>query len=196
MTNDFYFKINLNKFGEQRLEKEREKRIFRNTVIVFLICFVVILAAWFYIIGTTTKKVDARKQYLSEIQDELQRYRTSGDYLSSNDLDRLAETFNNRIFWARKMVALGEVIDDKLAVRKFNYANGVLTLNGITEVDKDVKEFDLINDFIQRLKSHPEIANDFPEIKSGQVIKQNVKDTAIFDFVIECYTPAAAGGKR
>lgn len=196
MTNDFYFKINLNKFGEQRLEKEREKRIFRNTVIVFLICFVVILAAWFYIIGTTTKKVDARKQYLSEIQDELQRYRTSGDYLSSNDLDRLAETFNNRIFWARKMVALGEVIDDKLAVRKFNYANGVLTLNGITEVDKDVKEFDLINDFIQRLKSNPEIANDFPEIKSGQVIKQNVKDTAIFDFVIECYTPAAAGGKR
>lgn len=196
MKYDFYFKINLNKYGEQRLEKERENKTFRNAVIVFLICFIIVLAAWFYIIGNTTKKVDARKQYLSEIQDELQRYRTSGDYLSSNDLDRLAETFNNRIFWARKMVALGEVIDDKLAVRKFNYANGVLTLNGITEVDKDVKEFDLINDFIQRLKSNPEIANDFPEIKSGQVIKQNVKDTAIFDFVIECYTPAAAGGKR
>jgi Tfp pilus assembly protein PilN len=196
MRHDFYFKINLNKYGEQRLEKERETKTFRNAVIIFAICFIAVLAAWFYILNNTKGKLDARKQYLAEIQEELQLYRTSGDYLSSDDLERLARTFNNRIFWARKMVALGEEIDDKLAVKKFNYANGVLTLNGITEVDAKVKEFDLINDFIQRLKSNPEISNDFPEIKSGQVIKQIIKDTAIFEFVIECYTPEAVGGRR
>jgi len=196
MRHDFYFKINLNKYGEQRMEREREGRTFRNAAIFFAIFFILVLAAWFYILKNTQVKLDARQDYLAEIQDELQTYRTSGDYLSSNDLDRLAHTFDNRIFWAKKMVALGEEIDDKLAVRKFSYANGVLTINGITEVDAKVKEFDLINEFIQRLKSNPEISNDFPEIKSGQVIKQVIKDTAIFEFVIECYTPAAAGGRR
>ena len=196
MTYDFYFKINLNKYGEQRLEKERENRTFRNACIAFVIGFIIVLAAWFYIIGNTTSKVEAREKYLAETEAELKSYQSSGDYLSSNDLDRLAQTFTNRIFWARKMVALSEEIDNKLAVRKFSYANGILTINGITEVDSNVREFDLINEFIQRLKSNPEISNDFPEIKAGQVVKQVVKDTAIFDFVIECYTPSAMGGIR
>lgn len=194
MKYDFYFKINLNKYGEQRLEREREVRTFRSAAIVFAICFILVLAAWFYINSSTKHKVEAREKYLSEIQTELQHYRTSGDYLSSDDLDRLAATFNNRIFWARKMVALGAEIDDKLAVRKFDYANGVLTINGITEVDANVKEFDLINGFIDRLKSNPEIANDFPNIKSGQVIRQVIKDTAIFEFVIECYAAGTGRG--
>lgn len=194
--NVFYFKINLNKFGEQRLMHERESKTFRNAIIVFVLGFVIVLAGWFYVIGNTKEKLENRKAYLAETQQELQRYQTSGDYLSSNDLDRLAKTFTNRIFWAKKMVALGQEIDDKLAVRKFSYSNGVLTLNGITEVDSKVKEFDLINMFIQRLKQNPEIANDFPEIKSGQVIKQIVKDTAIFEFVIECYSREAVRGAK
>jgi hypothetical protein len=141
-------------------------------------------------------KIENRQSYLAETQKELERYQTSGDYLSSNDLDRLAQTFNNRIFWAKKMVALGQEIDSRLAVRKFSYANGVLTLNGITEIDPGVKEIDLINSFINRLKANPEIANDFPEIKSGQILKQIVKDTAIFEFVIECYARDAVRGAR
>jgi len=196
MTNVFYFKINLNKYGEQRLQQERESKTFRNAAILFVLGFIIILAAWFYILDATKTKVDNRKKYLAETKEELASYQTSGDYLSSNDLNRLANTFNNRIFWAKKMIALGQEIDDKLAVRKFTYANGVLTLNGITEVDVNVKEFDLINAFIQRLKSNPEISNDFPEIKSGQVIRQVIKDTAIFEFVIECYTPDALRGGR
>ncbi|HPF08105.1 MAG TPA: hypothetical protein PL020_00030 [Candidatus Cloacimonadota bacterium] len=196
MTNAFYFKINLNKFGEQRLQQERETKTFRTAAILFVLGFVIILAAWFYISGKVQQKVENRKSYLAETKEELERYQTSGDYLSSNDLSLLANTFTNRIFWARKMIALGQEIDDKLAVRKFSYGNGILTINGITEVDVNVKELDLINSFIQRLKANPEIANDFPNIKSGNVIRQVVKDTAILEFVIECYSSDALGGGR
>lgn len=194
--NQFFFKLNMNKYGEQRIEQMRESRTFRNAAIAFVVGFIIVLVAWFYINHAAGRKLDARKSYLAETNAELQSYQVSGDYLSSNDLNRLARTFTDRIFWAKKMVALGEEIDDKLAVRSFSYANGILTINGITEVDAKVKEFDLINEFIHRLKSNPEISNDFPQIKSGPVVKQIIKDTAIFEFVIECYSSSYGGGSR
>jgi len=194
METTFYFKINLNKYGEMRLQAEREKKQFINSLIIFAVGFIIIIVAWIYINGMVNARVENRQKYLNELQKELASYETSEDYLSSKDLSKLAETFNNRIFWAKKMVALSNEIEEKLAVKKFTYNNGVLTLNGITEVDKNVKELDLIQSFIDRLKSNEEISNDFPRIKSGFIARQIVKDTAILEFVIECYSKEAASG--
>ena len=186
--NLFYFKINLNKYGDLKLQAERENKMFVQAVVVFAIGIVILLAAHFYISSQLNKKVANRQKFLKDTQAQIDQFRTSGDYLSSQDLDRLGTTFNDRIFWANKLVALSQEIDHKLAVRKFTFANGVLTLNGITPVDNNVREIDLINEFILRLKSNPEISNDFPYIKSGAINKQVVKDTAIMEFVIECYS--------
>ena len=194
MDTTFYFKINLNKYGEMRLQAEREKKIFINSIVTFAVGFIIIIVAWIYINGMMETRVETRQRYYKELQKELASYETSEDYLSSRDLDKLAETFNNRIFWAKKMIALSNEIDEKLAVRKFTYANGVLTLNGITEIDKNIKELDLIQSFIDRLKSNSEISNDFPRIKSGSITRQVVKDTDILEFVIECYSRETSGG--
>ncbi|MBP7333418.1 MAG: hypothetical protein KA963_01730 [Candidatus Cloacimonas sp.] len=194
MDTTFYFKINLNKYGEMRLQAEREKKIFINSIVTFAVGFIIIIVAWIYINGMMKTRVETRQRYYKELQKELASYETSEDYLSSRDLDKLAETFNNRIFWAKKMIALSNEIDEKLAVRKFTYTNGVLTLNGITEIDKNIKELDLIQSFIDRLKSNTEISNDFPRIKSGSITRQVVKDTDILEFVIECYSRETSGG--
>jgi len=194
MDTTFYFKINLNKYGEMRLQAEREKKIFINSIVTFAVGFIIIIVAWIYINGMMETRVETRQRYYKELQKELASYETSEDYLSSRDLDKLAETFNNRIFWAKKMIALSNEIDEKLAVRKFTYTNGVLTLNGITEIDKNIKELDLIQSFIDRLKSNTEISDDFPRIKSGSITRQVVKDTDILEFVIECYSRETSGG--
>lgn len=188
MGHNFYFKVNLNKYGEVKLQAEREKKTFINSIVAFLIGFIILIVGLFIVNGQLKTKVETRRKYLAETQRQLDAFQTNEDYLSSADLDRLAQTFNNRIFWARKMVALGQEINDQLAVSKFSYNNGVLTLNGITPVNSNVQELDLINSFIIRLKANPEISNDFPQIKSGQISRQIVKDTAILEFVIECYS--------
>ncbi len=190
MTNAFYFKINLNKYGDLKIQTEREKKQFIQAVVIFAVGILILLAAHFYISSQLNAKVANRQKFLKETQSQIDQFRTSGDYLSSEDLDRLGKTFSDRIFWANKLVALSQEIDQKLAVRKFTFGNGVLTLNGITPVDSNVREIDLINEFIMRLKSNPEISNDFPYIKSGVITKQVVKDTAIMEFVIECYSQA------
>jgi len=188
MSNAFYFKINLNKYGDLKIQTEREKKNFYQAIAFFALGTLIILAVHFYFNSRLASKVESRRKFLKETERQLESFQTSDDYLSSQDLDRLEQTFNNRIFWANKLVALSQEIDNKLAVRKFTFANGVLTLNGITPVDNNVRELDLINEFILRLKSNPEISNDFPQIKSGLITKQMVKDTAIMEFVIECYS--------
>lgn len=188
MINAFYFKINLNKFGELKIQGERERKTFLQAAVIFILGIVIAFGGFIYLNAHLSKKVESRRKFLADTETQLKSFVTSADYLSSQDLDRLERTFNDRIFWANKMVALSQEIDQKLAVRKFTYANGVLTLNGITPVDNNVRELDLINEFILRLKSNPEISNDFPQIKSGLITKQVVKDTAIMEFVIECYS--------
>ena len=184
----FYFKINLNKYGEIKLQAEKEKKTFINAIVAFAICLIILIVGLVIVNGMLQEKVENRRSYLADTQKQLETFQTNEDYLSSTDLDRLSETFNNRIFWAKKMVALAQEINNQLAVSKFSYSNGILTLNGITPVDSNVKELDLINSFIIRLKENPEISNDFPQIKSGQISRQIVKDTAILEFVIECYS--------
>ena len=196
MTNVFYFKINLNKFGEMKLQTERENKTFRNAVIAYLVGTLIMFGGLFYLNGILKKKVENRRKFLTTTEAQLKQFQASEEYLSMVDVDRLAQTFNNRIFWAKKLVALSDEITRSLAVRKFTYSNGVLTLNGITPVDNNVKELDLINDFIQRLLANPEISNDFPQIKSGLITKQLAKDTAIMEFVIECYSREASESRR
>ncbi len=171
-----------------KVQAEREKKTFRNAILIFVIGLIALSATFYYYNSVLDSKIENRRVYLGETEAQLKSFQTSGEYLSSNDLDRLTNTFTNRIFWAKKMVALAAEINDNLAVRKFSFNNGILTLNGITPVDANVKEIDLINMFIDRLKSNPEISNDFPEIKSGLITKQTVKDTDILEFVIECYS--------
>ncbi|HNT51772.1 MAG TPA: hypothetical protein PKH19_00110 [Candidatus Syntrophosphaera sp.] len=196
MTAPFYFKVNLNKYGEMKLQAERENKSLRNAVIIFLLGAMLAFAGLFYLNGLMKTKVENRRKFYNEISSQLSKYQSSGEYLSANDVDKLAKTFANRIFWTKKLKALSDNIDQRLAVRKLNYSNGVLTLNGIIEVNRNIQEGDLTFEFVQKLKADPEISNDFPEIKSGSKTRQIAKDTEILEFVIECYSREALAGRR
>ena len=192
MTPNFFFRINLNKYGEIKLQTERENKTFRNAVIGFLLGALIMFAGLMYLHNSLKKKVDNRRSYYTKINSQLNEFETSGEYLSVNDVTKLAETFNDRIFWTKKLEALSQEIDKQLAVRKFQFSNGVLTLNGIIEVDRRIQEGDVTYDFVQRLQANPEISNDFPAIKSGSKNRQMAKDTEILEFLMECYSRDSA----
>ncbi|MCB5225009.1 MAG: hypothetical protein WCY21_02765 [Candidatus Cloacimonadaceae bacterium] len=196
MTPTFYFKINLNKYGEIKLQTERENRNFRNAVIGFGVGALIMFALLLTFHNSLKKKAENRKQYLREISSQLSDFEASEDFLSVNDVTRLADTFNDRIFWTKKLEALSSEIDQQIAVKKFQYNNGVLTLYGIIEVNPRVQEGDVIYNFVQRLRSNPQISDDFPEIKSGSRMRQVAKDTEILEFQVECRTQGADGPAR
>ncbi|MCD4829542.1 MAG: hypothetical protein K8R90_08975 [Candidatus Cloacimonetes bacterium] len=183
----FFFKINLNKYGELKQQAEAEARTFRNTVISFVVLFLILYGGVFYLRYTMQKKVDFRRDVLADINSQIEKYQTSGDYLSAEDLQKIAEISRNRIFWAKKLVAFSEQTDDKIAIEKFTYKNGVLKLFGITPLDREQQELDLIIEgFINDLQNNEQIAIDFPEIYFEKSRKDKEKDTDIVKFEIAC----------
>jgi hypothetical protein len=196
MTQQFFFKINLNKFGEMKLQQEKERRTFLQSVLFFIIGTILLFAAVLYLNSKLVEKVQNRQDFLDKTENQIATYQKSTEFLSSSDLDLLAKTFTDRIFWAKKLVALSQEIDNKMAITQFTYKNGILSLYGVTSIDKNQREFDLIDMFIAKLKANEQISMDFPDIKYARASRDKVKDTDILRFQIDCYSKALQQTKK
>ena len=184
----FYFKINLNKFGELRQQIETEKRTFNATAISYGITLVIVTIIVMLLNFNLNSKIENRKILLQDIKEEIETYEVSGEFLSSKDLQRLAKVITERIFWSKKLVAISEKTTDKIAITHFSFKGGHLSLYGITRLDKEQREFDLINNFINELKNNKQINIDFPEIQFVKSTYDIEKDVEILRFQIDCIT--------
>jgi len=193
-----YFTINLNKFGELKQQEVAEQKTFTIFSVVFIIIIILLIAGLTILNIELKNKLENRRTLLTKIENEVRRYQSSGDYLSTKDLERLATTSTERVFWARKLVALSENISSKIAVTHFSFKSGILSLYGITKVDIDEKEFDLIDDFIKVLKKNEDISEDFPEIKFVRSTRDREKDADIIRFQVDCMkqAPVRRGGNQ
>jgi hypothetical protein len=63
MTGPFYFKINLNKFGELRLQAEREKKTFITAVVFFVNGLISMIAGWIYISNMATLRLRTGRSF-------------------------------------------------------------------------------------------------------------------------------------
>lgn len=196
--NKFYFKINLNKFGELKQKAESEKRTFKVSAISYAAIFLIATIIVILLSSNLSAKIKNRSKLLNSIRDEIKTYQVSGEFLSSKDLVRLANISSERIFWTKKLVALSEKTTDKIAITYFSFKNNKLSLFGITRLDKDLKEFDLIDDFITELKNDKQISSDFPEIQFVKSSKDREKDVEILRFQIDCISKSYTkkGGRK
>ncbi|MDO9578852.1 MAG: hypothetical protein Q7J16_13295 [Candidatus Cloacimonadales bacterium] len=184
--NQFYFRINLNKFGELRKQKEREKKTFWSTAIIYTVIFFVTVGFALSLTNSLNRKIANRSKLLNSIRDEIKAYEVSGEFLSKKDLERLQTISTQRIFWSKKLVALSEKTTDVIAITHFSFKNDHLSLFGITRLDKDQNEFILIDDFIKELKNDEQISQDFPAIKFVKSTRDMEKDVEILRFQIDC----------
>jgi hypothetical protein len=194
--NQLFFKINLNKYGELKQAVQKERRTFRTTALAFVIFTALIYGVVLYYNGDMARKVDNRRQLLSDIKQEIKSYKENDQYLSSKDLTNIAEISTDRIFWSKKLVALSEKTNDKIAITNFSFKSDVLSIFGITRMDKNEKEFDLINSFIESLKDNKQINSDFEEIYFVKSMRDFEKDVEIMRFQIDCVHQGANTSKR
>lgn len=193
----FYFGVNLNKFGEERMKALREKRVYINTTITFFVILVAIVGFTYFNNLNLEKKIQARKDQLSEIEKQIKSYDNIVSSTSSQnlekDMERFAQAYNRRIFWTKKLQALAEITSDSLAISKFSYKNGSWVLDGLIKAKTHEIPQDIINKYRTSLIEREEF-NDFSSVEfvNRDLVKQIINiDTesdldVIYGFKIQC----------
>ena len=193
----FYFGINLNKFGEERMKALKEKKTYINTVIVFILIVLAISGFTYFTNLNLEKKIQTRKDQLAEINKQISSYDNIVSSTSSQnlekDMEKFAQSYNRRIFWTKKLQALAEITSDSLAISKFSYKNGNWDLIGLIKAKNHEVPQDIINKYRTSLIEREEF-NDFRSVEfvNRELVKKMLNiDTdnemdVIYDFKIQC----------
>ncbi len=181
-----FISINLNQSESRETIREQWKnrsRWFMFGLITLLLLFVNVETWW---IGRGYSKLIERKE--SEIRDvkiQISTLRKEGKNLSKADIMSLAELENNRILWARNMQLIGEMTPEDMAITSMKYKNDKIIIGGIAVVYEDGKDFDIIHDYINRLKRNKKLGENFSKIKFNQGSLKMIRGQEIVEFVIE-----------
>ncbi|HIA23759.1 MAG TPA: hypothetical protein EYN76_05100 [Candidatus Marinimicrobia bacterium] len=164
-----FISINLNQSESRETIREQWKnrsRWFMFGLITLLLLFVNVETWW---IGRGYSKLIERKE--SEIRDvkiQISTLRKEGKNL-----------------WARNMQLIGEMTPEDMAITSMKYKNDKIIIGGIAVVYEDGKNFDIIHDYINRLKRNKKLGENFSKIKFNQGSLKMIRDQEIVEFVIE-----------
>jgi len=193
----FYFGINLNKFGEERLKALKEKKTYINTVIAFVLILIAISGFTYFNSLNLDRKVNNRKEQLADIKKQISSYdnivSSSNSENLEKDMEKFASAYNRRIFWTKKLQALAEITSDSLAISKFTYKNGNWDLVGLIKARKHEIPQDIINRYRASLIEREEF-NDFRTVEfvNRDLVKKmlNIETDndldIIYDFKLQC----------
>ena len=180
-------KINLN----QTISKAQIDSIIeeRNRWLIFGLVCTLFLASigWFvYLNNEMDYIIKNRENTILSIKkntDELKR--TGKINLSKYDITTLNKFEQKRMFWAPKLIALAKITPENMAITGLNFENKKLKISAISSMNREKKDFDVVEDFMMRIDENIEFNKDFKDIKFDSMEKGMAKGQEVLEFAIE-----------
>ena len=167
--------LNQSESRETILEQWKERsRWFVFGLITFLLLFINIESWW---IGNGYSKLIERKEVeIKEVKAQISALRKEGKNLSKADIMSLAELENNRILWARNMQLIGEMTPEDMAITSMKYKKDKIIIGGVAVIYEDRKDFDIVHDYINRLKRNKKLGENFSKIKFNRGSLKTIRE--------------------
>ena len=181
-----FISINLNQSESRETIREQWKdrsRWFMFGLITILLLFVNVETWW--ISRGYTKLIERKESEIKAVKAEISTLRKEGKNLSKADIMSLAELENNRILWARNMQLIGEMTPEDMAITSMKYKKDKIIIGGIAVIFEDRKDFDIVHDYINRLKRNKKLGENFSEIKFNQGSLKTIREQEVVEFEIE-----------
>jgi len=181
-----FISINLNQSESRETIREQWKdrsRWFMFGLITILLLFVNVETWW--ISRGYTKLIERKEFEIKDVKAEISTLRKEGKNLSKADIMSLAELENNRILWARNMQLIGEMTPEDMAITSMKYKKDKIIIGGIAVIFEDRKDFDIVHDYINRLKRNKKLGENFSEIKFNQGSLKTIREQEVVEFEIE-----------
>ena len=181
-----FISINLNQSESRETIREQWKdrsRWFMFGLITILLLFVNVETWW--ISRGYTKLIERKESEIKDVKAEISTLRKEGKNLSKADIMSLAELENNRILWARNMQLIGEMTPEDMAITSMKYKKDKIIIGGIAVIFEDRKDFDIVHDYINRLKRNKKLGENFSGIKFNQGTLKTIRAQEVVEFEIE-----------
>ena len=191
--------INLNQIDSKEAKTARWKERGRWTVFTVILLSLIFANTSLFLIGSGYSRLIAQKE--NEIADVKQRIRnlqTQGKNLSKQDILSFAELEGNRTLWARNFELLGKMTPGDMALTslKFNKRNKKLYIEGISVVYKEEEEYEIVYNYINRMKRNREFSKNFPKVKFRQGSLKKIRGQDVVHFEIEAALKTTAKKRK
>ncbi len=194
-----FIKINLNKTDSKEVRTQRWKERGRWAIFSVIIFFLFTANSIIFLIGSGySDLIDQKKNEISNIKKQIFDLQAKGKNLSKKDIMSFADLESGRTLWAKNFELLGKMTPDDMALTglKFNKRNKKLYIEGISVVYKDEEEYEVVHDYINRMKRNSDFSKKFPKIKFRQGSLKKIRGQEIVHFEVEAALKPSAKRKR
>ena len=187
MNSENFILINLNQ-NISRARKVAEKEQRNKWMIFGLLClFFIGLTTWLLQINKNFNTlIQARENTIENIKTETANLKkdakinlSKGDIISSYDLGK------RHIPWSRKLIQLSEMTPYNMCITNLLYDTKSLSISAISKIEDDSqKEQQILNDFMNLIKSNEDFYREFDEIKIKKTRKIDKDSQSYLSFEI------------
>ncbi len=180
-----YFLINLNQGESKEARQERIKEQSRWAVFtIIVLLFLAANGSIFYINAGYNKLIEKKKTEIALVKAQLSELQSKGKNISKRDIQSLAKIEEERFMWAQILETLGKLTPEDIALTGIQYKFGKWTINGIATIYEDVKDFDIVNNYLSKLKNSKKFSENFSRIKFSEYSRQRFRGQEIIMFTI------------
>ena len=179
--------INLNQSyssSEIKLKKDENTRW-----VYFSLILVVLLGNLFWFIHINmniNQLIEQREDTIAQLDVDTEKLKQKGRInLSKKDIENLYNVEKNRVTWADKFTEFANITPEDMAITGIVFRNNKFTINAISLINENEKEFAIVENLINTLQSSEIISKDFSNIKFKSSQRKITRGQEILVFVIE-----------
>ena len=192
-------KINLNKTDCKEVRTQRWKERGRWAIFSVIILSLFTANVIIFLIGSGySSLMEQKRKEISDVKKQIFDLQAKGKNLSKQDIMSFADLESGRTLWAKNFELLGKMTPDDMALTglKFNKRNKKLYIEGISVVYKDEEEYEVVHDYINRMKRNSLFSKKFPKIKFRQGSLKKIRGQEIVHFEVEAALKPSPKKKR
>ena len=179
--------INLNQsFSSSEIKQKKDE----NTRWVYFSLILVALLGnlfWFIHINMNINQlIEQREDTIAQLGVDTEKLKQKGRInLSKKDIENLYNVEKNRVTWADKFTEFANITPEDMAITGIVFRNNKFTINAISLINENEKEFAIVENLINTLQSSEIISKDFSNIKFKSSQRKITRGQEILVFVIE-----------
>ena len=142
---------------------------------------------WFIHINMNINQlIEQREDTIAQLGVDTEKLKQKGRInLSKKDIENLYNVEHNRVTWADKFTEFANITPEDMAITGIVFRNNKFTINAISLINENEKEFAIVEHLINTLQSSEIISKDFSNIKFKSSEIKITRGQEILVFVIE-----------